>query len=76
MDDVPGMAKAFGAAAILLLKFRRGDILPCHTRVVREKRGLPWNKQVALHPLHGPGLEMKAVVAEPETDDCVATPPT
>ena len=75
MDDPADVAKALGAAAIVLLRFRRGDIPPCHTRVVRERVGFPWDKQVALHPLHSNGVEMKAVEAEPDAEDRDEAPP-
>ena len=39
------------------------DIMPCTTRVMREGRGWPWNKQILVHPMpRGPVevLEAKA----------------
>lgn len=59
------LGEAAAAGAILILRFRKGDFPACTTRIVRSERGLPWDKQIAIHALHSSGMEMKAVTADP-----------
>jgi hypothetical protein len=41
-----------GALKILAPAFKIPPDLPiCHTRIIREARGFPWNNQVGVHPL-------------------------
>ena len=42
-----------------------GDIQPCTTRIARDNRGLPWDKQIAIHPLPDGTVEMKALRPDP-----------
>ena len=62
------MKAAAGATLTFLLRFRRQDIPVCQTRIIRGPRGLPWEKQIAVHPLPNGSIEMIAVDVEPEDD--------
>lgn len=53
-----------GGVAKLLMRHKSGDIPVCHTRIVRDGRGLPWNERIAIHPLADGRIEMKAVRAD------------
>ena len=55
---------ALKIAAIKFVKYAPGDIPVCQTRVVRDGRGFPWNKRVALHPLEDGKIEMLTIQAE------------
>lgn len=57
-----------GAIAKWLLRHRQGDIPVCNTRIVREGTGLPWNQQIAIHPMEDGSIEMKAVRADKSED--------
>jgi len=37
------------------------DLPVCHTRIIREKRGLPWNNQVGIHPLKNGRLKITPI---------------
>ena len=50
-----------------LLQHRPGDIMPCTTRIQRMGRNLPWNEQIAIHPMPNGSIEMKAL--RPDTHD-------
>jgi len=64
---VPGKSEK----AELIFTYREQDFPPCHTRVLRQGRGFPWDRQVAGHRnFHGhfeltpwevkkPGMEKK-----------------
>ena len=59
-----------GVGAIIksFLQHRPSDIPVCPTRIVRDGRGLPWNRQIAIHPLEDGRIEMKAVSADEVQD--------
>lgn len=63
LGDILGGGAGAGAFKILerLFTIRPGDIPVCQTRIVREGRGFPWNRQIAVHPLPDGTLEMKAL---------------
>jgi hypothetical protein len=42
-------------------KIGEKDIPVCHTRIVREARGFPWNSQVGVHPLKNGHLEITRI---------------
>lgn len=50
-----------GAAARHVMTLRRGDLEICKTRVMREGRGFPWDKQIAVHRETDGYLEIKAL---------------
>ena len=54
-----------GAAGLRSLQWvfglKGGDIPVCHTRITREKLGLPWNKLITVHPLADGYHVMEAV---------------
>ena len=37
------------------------DLPVCHTRIIREGRGFPWNKQVGVHPLKNGHLSITLI---------------
>lgn len=63
-------AIGLGAGAVkgarMLFAYRTGDIPVCTTRVVHESLGLPWNRQIAIHPLADGRLEITALRAPEE----------
>ena len=44
----------------------RKDLPVCKTRFIREKQGMPWNKQVAVHRTMDGILELEAVEIKSE----------
>lgn len=58
---LPGAAGAGALKGAQLLFRYRNDIPVCNTRIMREGRGLPWNRRVALHPLKNGRLEITVV---------------
>ena len=58
---LPGLLKVLGPA------FKIPPDLPvCHTRIVREARGFPWNNQVGVHPLKDGHLRITLIKPSPE----------
>lgn len=51
-----------------LFRFRHDDIPPCHTRIVRTQRGLPWDEQIGVHPLEDGRIQLQPI-RESETGD-------
>lgn len=47
----------------LNLSFSSKNIPVCETRVMREKKGMPWNERIAIHPLGDGDIEMTPVKA-------------
>ena len=60
MLDYLGLLGLLGLAR-RVFSFKHGDIPVCQTRIVREGRGFPWNKQIAIHPMANGIVEMKAI---------------
>ena len=61
---LPGAVGA--GAAKWFMRHKPGDIEVCTTRIVRDGCGLPWNEQIAIHPLEDGRIEMKAL----RPDEC------
>ena len=64
--------KGIGATALKigqwLFSVKAGDIPVCHTRIMRVKRGLPWNEQIGVHPLDDGRLKLTPIREEPEQE--------
>ena len=43
------------------MRHEQGDIAVCTTRIVRSGRGLPWDEQIAIHPLEDGTIHMMPV---------------
>ena len=56
-------------AAQLLFRVPKGSIPVCETHVVREGRGLPWNEQIAVHPLPDGRITITPIRAKPPESD-------
>lgn len=55
---------------VLNFAFSAKDIPVCQTRIVRGKRGMPWDERIAIHPLGNGDVELTPVrVANPPQDD-------
>ena len=53
-----------GVAARWFMRYKQGDIPVCTTRIVRSGRGLPWDEQIAIHPLEDGTHNMVPVRAD------------
>jgi hypothetical protein len=40
----------------------------CHTRIMRVKRGLPWNEQIGVHPLEDGNLKLTPIRETPQQE--------
>lgn len=54
----PLAAGATGYAARRFMRHKPEDLSPCTTRVIRGNRGMPWDKQIAIHPRPDGSLEV------------------
>ena len=55
---------ALGSYSGLKYAFKAPPDLPvCHTRIIHEARGFPWNDQVGVHPLADGRLEITKIKA-------------
>ena len=46
----------------LAVSFSSKGLPACHTKVIREKVGMPWNKRVAIHPLPDGHVEVTPIL--------------
>jgi hypothetical protein len=62
--------QGLGATTLKLAQFlfsvQEGDIPVCHTRIMRAKRGLPWNEQIGVHPLEDGQLKLTPIRETPQ----------
>ena len=52
-------------SARFLFRFQYDEIPVCHTRIMRQGRGLPWDYQVGVHPLPDGKLEITPIRIPP-----------
>lgn len=69
IDDPSYLERLFfaiggGAVVRWFMRHEQGDIAVCTTRIVRSGRGLPWNEQIAIHPLENGKINMVPVRAD------------
>ena len=56
-------------SARFLFRFRHDEIPVCHTRIMRQARGFPWDYQVGIHPLPDGKLEITPIRIPPPPDE-------
>ena len=68
LEKLLGLLKTLGALvpkrakkAELIFKYEPRDFPPCHTRILREGRGFPWDHQVAGHRDFSGHFELKPI---------------
>jgi hypothetical protein len=61
-----GLGTSAVKGARLLFGYQRGDVAVCNTRVMHDGVGLPWNRQIAIHPLQDGRLEITSLAAPDE----------
>ncbi len=52
-----------------LFRIQKGDIPTCNTRIMRTRRGLPWNEQIGVHPLEDGRLQLTPIREEPTNEE-------
>jgi len=74
LDFLPGLADWIrdhlpaivgGGAVRHMFSARPKDIPVCHTRVMREGRGWPWNHLIGVHPLDDGHVEISPLSERP-----------
>jgi len=63
--QVLGLGQTTLKIAQFLFSVKEGDIQVCHTRIIRVKRGLPWNEQIGVHPLEDGRLILTPIREKP-----------
>jgi hypothetical protein len=62
LHSLPGILGGGAGLKVLQFMFRASpDLKVCRTRVIREGRGFPWNRQVAIHKLKDGRLQVTPI---------------
>ena len=61
LKSLAGLFPSKSKRAEFIFKYKPDDFPPCHTRILREGRGFPWNRQLAGHRLPNGHFELTPV---------------